>query len=41
MSTTGLRAGETMWLKLVNNEKSSIENHLAQSDTSLYADQKW
>ena len=41
MSTTGLRACETIWLKLSKNEKSSIENQLAQSDSSLNADQKW
>ena len=41
MSTTGLRACETMWFKLGKNSRSSIENQLAQFDSSLNADQKW
>ena len=41
MSTTGLRASETMWFKLVKNQRSSIENQLVQSDSSLNADQEW
>ena len=41
MSTTGLRACETMWFKLGENLRSSNENQIAQSDSSLNADQKW
>ena len=41
MSTIGLRAYETTWFKLGKNLRNSIENQLAQSDSSLNADQKW
>ena len=39
MSTTRLRACETMWFKLGKNSRSSIENQLAQSNCSLNADE--
>ena len=41
MSTTVLRACETMWFKLGKNYKSSIKNQLTQSNSSLNADKKW
>ena len=37
MSTTGFRACETMSSNLGKNSRSSIENQLAQSDSSLNA----